>query len=161
MDHDYDLEDDYAPRVLWGRLAFFLLALVLAFVAGNACADTGVSEDKYKAEQQNVLTLQSENAVLEQQLEAANDRNNAGNNGGNGGEQNADDGGAEPTDAPTEDTIPSGGDTYTVQENDTLTTIAQEFYGDPMKFDLIVDANNLSDDTPLRVGQELVIPEDS
>ena len=161
MDHDYELEDDYAPRVLWGRLAFFLLALVLAFVAGRACAPAGVPEDDFKAEQQNVLTLQSENAVLEQQLEAANDRSNAGNNGGNGGENNNDGGGAQPTDAPTEDTIPSGGDRYTVQENDTLTTIAEEFYGDPMKFDLIVDANNLSDDTPLRVGQELVIPEDS
>lgn len=158
MDHDYEFEDDYAPRVLWGRLAFFLLALVLAFVAGNRCANDGVPEDDFKAEQQRVLALQSENAVLEQQLDAANQQGNAGNN--DGGEDN-NDGGAEPTDAPTDESIPSGGTTYTVQEDDTLTTIAQEFYGDPLKYDLIVDANNLTDETPLRVGQELVIPEDS
>lgn len=161
MDHDYELEDDYAPRVLWGRLAFFLLALVLAFVAGRACAPEGVPEEQFKAEQQRVLALQSDNAVLEQQLDAATSGQNQGGNNNEGGDGGNNDGGQEEaTEAASEEAI-GDGETYTVQANDTLTTIAEQFYGDATKFDLIVDANNLSEDTPLRVGQELVIPEDS
>ena len=157
MDHDYELEEDYAPRILWGRLAFFLLAIVLAFSVGRCTKSSGVDEDTFTAEQQRVLELQSENTVLQQQLDAA-----AANDGANqGGDQGADDGGAVASEAPQASEEPVGeGQTYTVQPNDTLTTIAQKFYGEQSKYDLIVDANNLSDDTPLRVGQELVIPEE-
>lgn len=159
MEHDYELEDDYAPRVLWGRLAFFLLALVLAFAVGRCTKSAGVAESDFKAEQQKVLALQSDNAVLEQQLDAATSgqgNQDGGNNDGGNNDQGQDD---EPSEAPGDEPI-ADGQTYTVQSGDTLTTIAEEFYGDPTKFDLIVDANNLSEDTPLRVGQELVIPED-
>ena len=151
MDHDYELEEDYAPRILWGRLAFFLLALVLAFAVGRCTKDAGVDEDLYAAEQQRVLELQSENTVLQQQVDAASQPDDQSE--GQGGE-------AEPTEtAATEEPVGEG-QTYTVKENDTLTTIAEQFYGDQSKYDLIVDANNLSSDTPLRVGQELVIPEE-
>ena len=157
MDHDYELEEDYAPRILWGRLAFFLLALVLAFSVGRCTKSSGVDEDTFAAEQQRVLELQSENTVLQQQVDAAaNQQNNQG--GGDGG---TDDGAAAETEPPaTEEPVAGEGQTYTVQSGDTLTTIAEKFYGEQSRFDLIVDANNLDGDTPLRVGQELIIPEE-
>ena len=160
MDHDYELEDDYAPRILWGRLAFFGVALLLAFVAGRACAPDGVSEASFKAEQDKVFELQSENEVLQAQVDAAaqqntnnggGKKNNNNDNGNGGGEEEA-------TEEATEQSVGEG-QTYTVQSGDTLTTIAEKFYGDATAFDLIVDANNLDSSTGLRVGQELVIPE--
>jgi nucleoid-associated protein YgaU len=160
MEQNYELEEDYAPRILWGRLAFFLLALVLAFSLGRCTKSSGVDQDTFAAEQQKVVELQSENTVLQAQVDAAATQgNNQGQGNGNSGN---DDGGAgEQSEAPaTEEPVAGEGTTYTVQPNDTLTTIAQEFYGEQSKYDLIVDANNLTDDTPLRVGQELIIPEE-
>ena len=158
MDHDYELEEDYAPRILWGRLAFFLLAIVLAFSVGRCTKSSGVDEDTFAAEQQRVLELQSENTVLQQQVDAAADQ--GGGQGNNGGNNEEPAGGESEAPAATEEPVAGEGQTYTVQPNDTLTTIAQKFYGEQSKYDLIVDANNLSDDTPLRVGQELIIPEE-
>jgi nucleoid-associated protein YgaU len=163
MDHDYELEDDYAPRILWGRLAFFGLALILAFAVGRCTKSSGVDESAYRAEQQKVIDLQSENEVLQAQVDAAaegggganggnnnNNNNNGGGGGGGGNDQEATE--------PPEESVGEG-QTYTVQSGDTLTTIAEKFYGDATAFDLIVDANNLDSATGLRVGQELVIPE--
>ena len=156
MDHDYELEDDYAPRILWGRLAFFALALILAFAVGRCTKSSGVAESTFKAEQQKVIDLQSENQVLQAQVDAASNQTDNPNNGGNKGkDKGADD---EATEEPTEESV-GDGQTYTVQSGDTLTTIAEKFYGDATAFDLIVDANNLDSSTGLRVGQELVIPE--
>jgi nucleoid-associated protein YgaU len=155
MDQNYELEEDYAPRILWGRLAFFLLAIVLAFSVGRCTKSSGVDEDTFAAEQQKVVELQSENTVLQAQVDAAAEQGN-NNQGGSGNDDGAAGGQSE---APaTEEPVAGEGQTYTVQPNDTLTTIAQEFYGEQSKYDLIVDANNLTDDTPLRVGQELIIP---
>jgi nucleoid-associated protein YgaU len=158
MDHEYELEDDYAPRVLWGRLAFFAVALLLAFILGRCTKSAGVPQAEFNEVQAQVVELTSENTVLQQQLAAA---------GGGGGEEDGGDG--QDDEAPTED--PDGedetdgevgeGQRYTVQSGDTLTRIAEQFYGDPRKFDLIVDANNLDSATGLRVGQELVIPPDN
>ena len=159
MDHDYELEEDYAPRILWGRLAFFLLAIVLAFSVGRCTKSSGVDEDTFAAEQQRVLELQSENTVLQQQVDAAANQPNQGNQGDGGNDGGAAEGQSEAP-AATEEPVAGEGQTYTVQPNDTLTTIAQKFYGEQSKFDLIVDANNLTADTPLRVGQELIIPEE-
>lgn len=158
MDHDYELEEDYAPRILWGRLAFFLLAVVLAFSVGRCTKSSGVDQETFAAEQQRVLDLQEQNTILQQQLDAA--ETNA-NQGGGGGNDNGGAAGEDPTEgAESESPVADGQTTYTVQSGDTLTTIAEEVYGDQSKFDLIVDANNLTEDTPLRVGQELVIPEE-
>ena len=158
MDHEYELEDDYAPRVLWGRLAFFAVALLLAFILGRCTKSAGVPQADFNEARAQVVELTSENAVLNQQLEAA----------ASGGEPEQGEGGAaeEPTEAAeTEDGGETDGEveegqTYTVQPGDTLTKIAQQFYDDPRKFDLIVDANNIDSATGLRVGQELVIPPD-
>lgn len=49
--------------------------------------------------------------------------------------------------------------THTVQPEETLSKLAQTYYGDLKKFDVIAKFNNLEDGTPLKVGQELKIPE--
>ena len=168
MDHEYELEDDYAPRVLWGRMAFFAIAILLAFLAGRCTKRVGVPTTRFNEVQAQVVDLTSENAVLQQQLEAAGASEDGGGgdgNGGGGGGNDGGDGDPEPTEEATDDggdEEPVGdGERYTVQSGDTLTTIAQEFYGDPTQFDLIADANNLDGETPLRVGQELIIPPES
>lgn len=159
MDHDYEYEDDYAPRVLWGRVAFFLLALVLAFVTGRACAPDGIDPTVHQAVNAQASELASKNAVLEQQLDAR-DNDNQGN-AGNGGEDSQDGGDPAATEEPTEEAgqDPIGeGEEYTVQEGDTLFGLAERFYGNTDDATLIEDANNLDRDTDLIVGQVLVIP---
>ena len=165
MDHEYELEDDYAPRVLWGRLAFFAVALLLAFLFGRCTKSAGVPVEEFRASEAKVVELASENAVLSQQLDAAASGGEPDAGNGEGGEGEGE-GQEEATEAPPDDEEETDGEVgegerYTVQSGDTLTKIAEQFYGDPRKFDLIVDANNLDSATGLRVGQELVIPPDS
>lgn len=48
---------------------------------------------------------------------------------------------------------------YQVQTGDTLTKIAERFYGDATYFELIAAANQLADPNKLAVGQSLSIPD--
>lgn len=48
--------------------------------------------------------------------------------------------------------------TYTVKENDTLYDIAQNYYKDGFKYNLLVKTNNLTDENLITVGQVLQIP---
>lgn len=54
----------------------------------------------------------------------------------------------------------SGSRTYTVQSGDSLSKIAKNFYGDPMKYMTIFEANThiLKDPNLIHPGQELIIP---
>jgi nucleoid-associated protein YgaU len=164
MDYEYDTEEEYAPRVMWGRVAFFLIVLLSVFLLGRCTNRGGASEADLVAERTRVAELQSEKELLEQQLDAA---QNGGGDGGDGeaegdGETEGDGGEtAEDGDGSAEgqDGVAEGGETYTVQSGDTLTRIAEQFYGDPRKFNLIAEANNI-ESGDLRVGQELTIPPD-
>lgn len=49
--------------------------------------------------------------------------------------------------------------TYVVKKGDTLSAIAQRFYGDASRWRLIAKANDLSDPNTVRVGMELIIPQ--
>jgi tetratricopeptide (TPR) repeat protein len=49
--------------------------------------------------------------------------------------------------------------THKVQPEETLSKLAQSYYGDLKKFDIIAKFNNLEDGASLKVGQELKIPE--
>lgn len=51
-----------------------------------------------------------------------------------------------------------GPTTYTVQRGDTLSKIARTVYGDPYKYPLIQQANNITDPSRIWVGQVLIIP---
>ncbi len=54
----------------------------------------------------------------------------------------------------------AGARTYTVKPGDTLSKIAQEFYGQANEYNRIFEANRdkLSDPNKIQVGQQLVIP---
>jgi len=54
----------------------------------------------------------------------------------------------------------SGGQTYTVKAGDSLSKIAQQFYGDASEYSKIFEANRdkLNDPDKIQAGQELVIP---
>jgi tetratricopeptide (TPR) repeat protein len=49
--------------------------------------------------------------------------------------------------------------THIVQPEESLSKLAQTYYGDYNKFDLIAKFNNIDDITSVRVGQEIKIPE--
>jgi nucleoid-associated protein YgaU len=49
---------------------------------------------------------------------------------------------------------------YTVERGDCLGIISQKFYGTSKKWKLILEANNLEDETSLRAGMKIVIPPD-
>ena len=57
--------------------------------------------------------------------------------------------------------VGSGRRTYTVQAGDSLSKIAQQFYGQAGQYNKIFEANRDKLDNPdkIRAGQELVIPE--
>src|SRR5688500_18932604 len=54
----------------------------------------------------------------------------------------------------------SGGQTYTVKAGDSLSKIAQQFYGKASEYNKIFEANRdkLNDPNKIQPGQELVIP---
>ena len=55
-------------------------------------------------------------------------------------------------------TLQPGADTYTVQSGDSLWVISQKVYGDGSKYKLIMQANDMTDQTKLRIGSVLKIP---
>jgi LysM repeat protein len=63
-----------------------------------------------------------------------------------------------PGTTPTSITLKPGDRTYTVQPNDSYWSIAQKMYGNGSKYNLILQANNLTEKTKLRVGSVLIIP---
>jgi len=69
------------------------------------------------------------------------------------------DSGESPESMPGEIITVKGYITHTVQPEETLSKLAQMYYGDLKKYDVIVKFNNLEDGAPVRVGQELKIPE--
>lgn len=160
MNRDDDLDYDYAPagRVLWGRIAIFGVALLLAFLLGRGCA-AGVPQEELDEANELVQEYVEENEQLRQEIQAL-----SGEDATEGEEAPAD--GDEPTDGeqPTDGTegVESADGTriYTVQPDDNLRSIAQRFYGDGSKHELISEANGIDSDNVLQVGQELEIPPD-
>lgn len=47
---------------------------------------------------------------------------------------------------------------YTIKSGDSLQKISKQFYGDPQKYKLIMEANNIKDPNKIQIGQVLVIP---
>ncbi len=63
-----------------------------------------------------------------------------------------------PVSTPTSITLKPGDRTYTVQPNDSYWSIAQKVYGNGTRYTLILQANNLTEKSKLRVGLVLIIP---
>lgn len=159
MDYDYDVDDDYGGRILWGRVAFFGVGLLLAFLLGR-CAASGVPQSEVEQRDAEIRELSEEVTRLQGEVEAL-------RIGGGPVQTQTEEPTATGTETPTSDgtgtdapQTAEGARTYTVKDGDTLYTIAQELYGDGSKYTLIVEANGLSEDNPLREGQVLQIPPD-
>ncbi|MBW1996328.1 MAG: tetratricopeptide repeat protein [Deltaproteobacteria bacterium] len=48
---------------------------------------------------------------------------------------------------------------HTIQRGDSLSKIAENYYGDHTKFTIIAEFNNIADVTKIRVGQQVKVPE--
>jgi nucleoid-associated protein YgaU len=161
MDFDYEGAEDYGGRILWGRIAVFGAALLLALILGRCTAGGGVDPAEFQEVQASLSEAQDALAErdllitdLQQQLVTVQSSPQAGptGTGGTAGtDDTADAGGAAQTDA-------EGNQIYVVQPGDTLSTIAETVYGDPLAFGPIVEANGLTGDNLLQVGDELIIP---
>lgn len=160
-DSSYDLDYDDEPppgkpgRVLWGRVAILGLALLIAFLFGRATGGggDGVTQADYDEVVKERDTLRDEVTDLENDLAAAQQAtpppaSASPATGGGGGEDEATD--------PEGET--EGGETYIVQEGDTLASIAADKYGDASLDDYLAEANGITDPESLAIGQELIIP---
>ena len=152
-EYDWDEEPaaDDSPRILWGRVAVLGGMLLLAFLLGRATKSAGVSTSELTTARQQVQELRAENQALEEELAsipAVTDEPDTGTETGS------------EDDTETGETGTSEGKTYIVEEGDSLTTIAEKFYGDPSLDDFLAEVNGITDPTQLAVGQELTIPDD-
>ncbi|MGI8575161.1 MAG: LysM peptidoglycan-binding domain-containing protein [Egibacteraceae bacterium] len=155
MAYEYE-DEDYTSNVLWGRLAALLVLLLVIFFLGRCSAGDAASSQELQDAKATIIELSSENTTLEQQLAAQSAGGVAPRQEGNGAGSDGTGAAGQPSE---EAAAPAGdGETYEVQPGDTLTNIAEQFYGDPQAFEPIAEANNLSADVPLQVGQELTIP---
>lgn len=169
-DMDYEFEDEpLEGRILWGRIGVYGAAFVLVFLLGSCFGSRSApSDDELEQLSEQVQSLASENAVLEEQLAAATAgrQDEAAPTTGDGTQDEDTDGAGQDDPEPTGDgeSPPDGGEetpeaqVYTVESGDSLYRIANEFYGDGTKWRLIAEENGLDDDNPLTVGQELRIP---
>lgn len=149
---DYDEEPAGPPqgRVLWGRVVVLGVALLLVFLLGRATGggDTGVPQARFDSVSDERDQLEAEVADLQAELVEARRPD------------------PEPTPSPTTDeeaaTDPEGetegGETYIVQDGDTLASIAAKEYGDASLDDFIAEANGITDPESLAVGTELILP---
>ena len=66
-----------------------------------------------------------------------------------------------PVPPPVKKPEPKKQHTYTVKSGDSLSRIANRFYGDPTRWQLIYQANRsrMKNERDLRVGQVLIVPE--
>lgn len=160
VDYDYDVDPDRPaargerPRVLWGRVAILGGAVLLAFLIGRNSAPDGIPASDLRAARADAQAAQEEAdqlrdqiATLEVQTEGL-DEEKAGDPAA--GDQEGED----------EGTVAPENQTYTVEANDTLSKIAERFYGNAGLADFLAEANPGVDPYALRVGQELIIPPD-
>jgi hypothetical protein len=152
-DWDYDGEpgEHRPPTILWGRVAVLGAVMLLAFLIGRLTAGGGgVDQDDLNQVRAERDDARQEVTQLQADLEAAQ-------------EQVQD----QPT--PTPSPSPQAGagadnqagaesQLYEVQPGDSLRSIAEDFYGDFGLWTIIAEENNMTSDSVLQVGDEILIP---
>lgn len=142
-------EDDEAgydepprPRVLWGRVAALCVFMLVSFLLGRLTAPSspGASQSQLDRAVEQLEAARAEIQQLQAQLEA--ERSEPA---------------PQPTSEPTQQPEAEI-QTYIVQRGDTLSKIAERFYGDPSLDDFLAEYNGIDDPTALHVGQEIKIP---
>lgn len=153
---EYGWDDDpetaeHKPKILWGRVAILGGMVLLAFLLGRSMASDGIPRSQLVAAEERIEALETENQALEEELASA---PVATEDPSAGAETEPDATGTDETGAG------AGSKTYVVESGDTLTTIAEKFYGDASLDDFLAEVNGITDPTELSVGQELTIPND-
>ena len=169
MDFDYDGSEDVGGRIVIYRVVVFGIALLAMFLLGRCTSGGGdVSQEEFDelvaSNSEADILLTQNNATIEQlqrelvEARASSQPTTPGGGQPPGSEGPTTDGTSapvSPTDAPTD---ANGNRSYEVQPGDTLSTIAEAVYNDPTAFGIIASANGLSGESPLQVGQTLIIP---
>jgi nucleoid-associated protein YgaU len=161
MDYEYEHDEPYEARILWGRLGVYLGSLVLAFILGSCISGGEYSQSDVDTLNDRIKTLTEENIALEgtiSELSAAGaaDRPRVtpeATEGVDGADEEGDDAAEGEADGDTGTVT-----TYTVEAGDTLYAIAEKVYGDGSQFRAIAEANGIDTSNRLTVGQELTIP---
>ena len=158
-DWEYDDEPAYRtrPRILWGRLVVLAVVLLAAFLLGRATGGSGVTQedlDAMRAErndaQAQVENLNEEVQQNEDQIAALQEQiDQLEAEAPTTPDPTTDEGAEEPA-----------GETYVIEEGDTLLELANEFYGDPSLDDYIAEANDIVDPSLISAGTEIIIPPD-
>jgi nucleoid-associated protein YgaU len=139
--YDEPYDEPPRPRVLWGRVAALFAFMLVAFLLGRITAPSGgVPQARLDEALEQRDAARAEAERLQAQLEAQQQEP-----------------AALPTPEPTRQPEPEIR-TYTVQSGDTLSKIAERFYGDPSLDDFLAEYNGIDDPTALHVGQEIKIP---
>ncbi|HEX2052712.1 MAG TPA: LysM peptidoglycan-binding domain-containing protein [Actinomycetota bacterium] len=161
-------------NVLWGRVVVLAVVLLLVFLLGRATggdsSELQALQDRVEAQNAEIDQLEAENRALQSPSPDPNTQT------GTDGTGNIDGTTATPTvtptvtptatatatSRPTSTATPSptstAARTYTVRSGDNLGRIASREYGDASYAKCIQTANNITNPSALRVGQELTIP---
>lgn len=152
-----DYEDEYASRghsklaIVLGVIALLLIIFLifqtvsLSSKLEEAENQVAQSED-YKAKYEQV---QLEKMQVQEELDSLRNPAPEGGEGSESGEDGATPAGTTATGSYTE---------YTVREGDTIWMIAQRQLGNGADYQKILDANNMKESDPLRVGVKIRIP---
>lgn len=143
---DWGDYEDPRPKILWGRVAVLGGAMLIAFLLGRAMAPDGIPQSRLTAAEGETDDLQSEVEQLSTELRQTRRQLTALQNSPPPAEEEPE---PKPEESPT---------VYTVEPGDTLLGLAQEFYDDPELSVLIAEANNMSPNAKLNVGDQLIIP---
>lgn len=143
---DWGDYEDPRPKILWGRVAVLGGAMLIAFLLGRAMAPDGIPQSRLTAAEGETDDLQSQVEQLSTELRQTRRQLTALQNSPPPAEEQPE---PEPKESPT---------VYTVEPGDTLLGLAQEFYDDPDLSVLIAEANNMSPNAKLNVGDQLIIP---
>lgn len=161
----YSEREPQDMQILWGRVAVLGGALLLALLLGMwlSGGDEGVDEEVHAELTRENERLAEQNEELQQQIDELSQGQPPENPPTADDDEDNDDDSDTDSDSDS-DSDSDGGDgesqVYVVQQGDTLSGIAQRFYGSSGKEarERIAEANGIEPDATLTVGQELTIP---
>ncbi len=152
-------------------LLIIIAALAINLSSANhklSLANKKIEEQEKESKQYNALQIEvdnlagklsqaeTENEDLKAQLSTYTSSASGTNTAGSDTQTTPPPSGAGTTTNPP--SSPTGSTKYTVQEKDTLWSIAAKVYGDGSLWEKIGNANGLKDGSTLKIGMELVIP---